>query len=152
MTVERRKWPLQTAPATAHLRAGGRRRYNAWRQLRAAYRRAEILRLAVEKYGVFPGFGIPAKAARMGVSLPIERGIASKIARDLGVHRSTVCRDCKQILRGLVRGELPGLINLLPQINAELDRLKQQNTVSSEYRNTVLPSNFRLKNCLLVEP
>ncbi len=128
MTVERWKWPLRTDPATAHLRAGGRRRYNAWRQLKAAYRRAEILRLAVEKYGVFPGFGVPAKVARMGVTLPTDRGIISKIARELGVHRSTVCRDCKQILRGLVRGELPSLINLLPLINAELGRLKERNT------------------------
>jgi hypothetical protein len=56
-------------------RAGGRRRYNALRALRAELRRREVHRLVVELGG-------------LGVW-----GLQSRIASALGVHRSTVHRD-----------------------------------------------------------
>jgi hypothetical protein len=61
-------------------RAGGRRHYNAVRQFRALARRLKVLELA-DRFGLFL------------------RGAQARIARELGVHRSTVCRDLKVLLR-----------------------------------------------------
>ena len=65
-------------------RAAGRRHYNAIRTVRRALRRREVARLLV-KYG--------------GLYGPSSHGLQARIARQLGVHRSTICRDVWAILR-----------------------------------------------------
>jgi hypothetical protein len=66
-------WSRPTTPAEVIARAGGRRRYNAQRQDEAVIRLCRMLGLFRE-YGV--GYGVKAR-----------------IARELGVHRSTITRD-----------------------------------------------------------
>ncbi|MGH7169063.1 MAG: hypothetical protein ACRELG_02145 [Gemmataceae bacterium] len=61
-------------------RAGGRRRYNAWRRFRAAYRRMQVVKLWIK----YP---------------PLMRGLQSRLAAELGVSRSTICRDMAYLLR-----------------------------------------------------
>ena len=63
-------------------RAGGRRRYNRVRQFRANYRLTQVVKLLHQT-----GF---------------RRGHQTKIAKALGVHRSTISRDLRRLhLRGL---------------------------------------------------
>ena len=69
-------WTAQTDSQTAARRAGGRRRYNAWRRLLAHARLGAVVKELNE----------------VGFS----RGYQSEIARRLGVHRSTVHRDFKK--------------------------------------------------------
>jgi len=62
-------WSDWTDPETVARRAGGRRHYNAMRRFRATFRRFEVARL-------------------------LRQGLRQvDIARRLGVHRSTICRD-----------------------------------------------------------
>jgi DNA-binding NarL/FixJ family response regulator len=74
-----REWSRRTTPEEAARRAGGRRHYNDLRQLAALLRGLEVARLAALGY---------RQAA---------------IARELGVHRSTVCRDVAKLLDGRSR-------------------------------------------------
>ena len=68
-------WSALTDPGTVARRAGGRRRYNAWRQFRAAYRRRDVARLLLD-------------------------GMRQcDIARALGVHPSTISRDVKYLVK-----------------------------------------------------
>jgi len=65
----RNTWSDRTDPDTVARRAAGRRHYNSVRTFRATLRRREVAALLV-------------------------RGLSqAEIARVLGVHRSTVCRD-----------------------------------------------------------
>ncbi len=75
-------WTAATDFETVCLRANGRRHYNALRQFRALMRRSEIVRLAVTK----------------NISL-FEHGFQARLARELGVHRSTVNRDLWAMMR-----------------------------------------------------
>jgi len=68
-------WHNPTSTAEAIARARGRARYNSKRHLEAVVRRAAVLHL----YLKFGG----------------ERGAQSRIAKILGVDRSTVCRDLR---------------------------------------------------------
>ncbi|HEY5387699.1 MAG TPA: hypothetical protein VIL79_07330 [Thermoleophilia bacterium] len=69
----------ETVPAdVAARRAGGRRRYHATRHLARELRRQQVVELW-QVYG-------------------LEHGAQAAIARALGVHRSTVCRDTAAIL------------------------------------------------------
>ena len=71
-----------SAPTESYARrAGGRRRYNAQRQFIAEYRRTQLSRLLFCK-GAF-----------------LEHGIQARLARELGVSRSTICRDLQTLLR-----------------------------------------------------
>ena len=72
-------WGAPTSSDEAHKRAGGRRRYNSHRQFVAFVRRQMVVALAWE-------FGLA------------RRGSRSRIARAIGVHRSTVSKDIKAIL------------------------------------------------------
>ena len=73
-------WTAETDSATVAKRAGGRRRYNAVRTAQAAMRkRQENLLLAQEVRFMTWGW-------------------QSELARRLGVHRSTICRDCSEFL------------------------------------------------------
>jgi hypothetical protein len=71
--VSNKSWSTPTTHAEMVARAGGRRSYNAQRHATAVARRIEVLRL-FHRYG--PGHGVQAR-----------------IARELGVHRSTITRD-----------------------------------------------------------
>ena len=75
----RNTWSTPTDFDTVCRRAAGRRRYNAVRQFRAAYRQVEVIRL-LRQYGLFT------------------HGTQARIARELGVSRATICRDVAAIL------------------------------------------------------
>jgi DNA-binding CsgD family transcriptional regulator len=70
-------WSAPVAADVAYRRAAGRRAINARRRYAAAKRQAEVVRLVGER-----GMGCGAQA---------------EIARQLQVHRSTVCRDLRQV-------------------------------------------------------
>jgi hypothetical protein len=84
-------WSIKTDPKDAARRAGGRRHYNSVRQCQANVRRTKVVEL-LEVYGFL-------------------RGSQSAIAKELGVHRSTVCRDL-QYFGLLERGYSPYEIHL----------------------------------------
>lgn len=71
-------WSTPTTYDEVCRRAGGRRRYNAVRQFLAILRRKRVLDL-LRRYGV-------------------RRGVQTRIARELGVNRATICRDLKALL------------------------------------------------------
>jgi HTH domain len=73
-------WSAPTTPDEMARRAGGRKRYNTWRKSMAFYRRCEISRLLTAQ-GAF------------------RRGYQTKLARQLGVSRATVCRDVAALRR-----------------------------------------------------
>ncbi|HEY7309551.1 MAG TPA: hypothetical protein VH643_09350 [Gemmataceae bacterium] len=66
---------------TAYRRAGGRSHYNSVRRFQAAIRRRELARLLCVQGGL------------------TARGMQTRLARQLGVSRSTVCRDVAWLLR-----------------------------------------------------
>ena len=68
-------------------RASGRRHYNSVRQFRALMRRREVLELM----------------ANLGD--PLAWGSRARIARQLGVSRSTICRDFQYILVRMREGK-----------------------------------------------
>lgn len=79
-------WTAPTDAATAHRRAGGRRRYNAQRALLAAYRRTQLVKLLDVHGGL------------------LVRGAQAQIARELGVSRATICRDLTILQRRWQQG------------------------------------------------
>ncbi|HTU88475.1 MAG TPA: HTH domain-containing protein [Gemmataceae bacterium] len=62
-------------------RAGARRHYNLVRHLKQTLRRKEVMRLLSCQGALF------------------RRGIQTELARELGVSRSTICRDIAYLLR-----------------------------------------------------
>ena len=80
--MDRADWGHPTDPETAARRAGGRRRYNAARQLIAAERRARVARLVVD--------------VLLATNGRVPRGLQTVIAERFGVHRSTICRDLQR--------------------------------------------------------
>lgn len=72
-------WSLSVSAEETIRRAGGRRRYNRWRRDCALYRQVQVFRLLREYGG--------------------EHGSITRIARQLGVHPSTVSRDVSSVLR-----------------------------------------------------
>jgi hypothetical protein len=74
-------WSVPTTREAAARRAGGRRAYNCRRRLAQTVRRAEVMRRVACKGGFF------------------RRGIQAEVARELGVSRSTICRDIDYLLR-----------------------------------------------------
>ena len=79
--MNRESWAAPTSRDEAHRRASGRRHYNSWRRFRAAYRRRQLIDVALQLRLGFFGWG--AQAA---------------IARALGVNRSTIHRDVRRIM------------------------------------------------------
>jgi hypothetical protein len=75
--VNRSAWSRPVPDHIAHRRAAGRRAYNLRRQFKASQRRAVVVRLVGER--------------------GLAWGSQSQIARELGVHRSVVCRDLRAI-------------------------------------------------------
>ncbi len=78
-------WSADTNWDEVCRRASGRRHFNAMRQLRAECRRDALIERALES-----------------VSCVTERGFQAAQARKFGVHRSTICRDMKLLLRRAV--------------------------------------------------
>jgi hypothetical protein len=84
-------WSESTSDEEMQRRAGGRRLYNGVRQCRAALRRRELMTIVV----------------RSRLKL-LEHGTQARLARQLGVSRSTVCRDMKRIFaEARARGRCP---------------------------------------------
>jgi hypothetical protein len=77
----RRPWSEPTAWDEVCRRAAGRRHYNSVRRFRATMRRGEVARLLRVQGGL------------------TARGTQATLARQLGVSRSTVCRDIAWLLR-----------------------------------------------------
>jgi hypothetical protein len=73
-------WSAPTDSQAAYQRAGGRRGYNARRRFQADVRRWSLVLDLLFEYGL------------------MTRGVLSRIARELGVSRSTVCRDRRALL------------------------------------------------------
>ncbi len=101
-------WGCGTNDSEASRRAGGRRKYNAVRQSMALIRQAEV--------------------AKMYCAGGFRWGIQSEIARKLGVHRATVSRDVKLIMKVLheeiaFRRYLEEV--LLPEITAKIKRKRR---------------------------
>lgn len=87
-------WGAPTTRDEVCRRAGGRRHYNRWRQTIRELRRLQVLRL-------------------LGRHPLRQRGTVRAIARELGVHPATVCRDIQALLCGHGRcpqcGRLPAV-------------------------------------------
>ena len=78
-TWTREEWRRGTDWNTVCARAAGRKKYNEWQRTMAAARQNEVLKLLM-RYGF----------ARWGT--------LSRIARELGCHRSTILRDRRALL------------------------------------------------------
>ncbi len=74
-------WSDKTDWETVCRRASWRRHYNSVRWFRAHYRRSEVARLLNVQGSLF------------------DRGTQARLARLLGVSRSTICRDVAYLLR-----------------------------------------------------
>jgi hypothetical protein len=83
MTLTRTEWRQRGEWNTICATSAGRRKYNQERKRWANERRDLVWELLL-KYGLW------------------EWGTLSRIARELQVHRSTVCRDRKNIVRDLL--------------------------------------------------
>ncbi|MGC1274884.1 MAG: hypothetical protein WBC44_14355 [Planctomycetaceae bacterium] len=84
-------------------RAGGRRSYNARRQLAAEGRRHQV--------------------ARIWCELKFRRGAASEIARRLEIHRSTVCRDLQVLDLMVLHGYEPWQLALIRRDDRTIRKL-----------------------------
>jgi hypothetical protein len=76
---QRKHWVARTTPEEVARRASGRRHFNAVRTLQATVRRGHVSRLLLE-YG--HGYGVQRR-----------------IAKELRVSASTICRDVKFLLQ-----------------------------------------------------
>ena len=77
----RQPWSASTDWETVCRRASWRRYYNSVRRVRALYRRNEVARLLTAQGALF------------------DHGTQARLARQLGVSRSTICRDVAALLR-----------------------------------------------------
>jgi hypothetical protein len=105
-------WSAPVSAAAAAHRAGGRRRYNAWRQHRAARRRAQL----AAEFPVYQ-FGAVSEAARFfGVSRKtIQRDLAQLAAAQAAERQRVAAlgfrgwlREQVRLHRRVQRGSLPG--------------------------------------------
>jgi hypothetical protein len=85
--MNRDEWYADTSWATVVRRAAGRARYNQERQIDAAIRRIKIEKFIAEYH---------ADGGRI-----FDWGLQSELAKRLGVHRSTICRDFPKIMSSL---------------------------------------------------
>jgi len=72
-------WSARVSWQEVCARAAARRKYNSLRKFRAAERRQQVLELALELGG-------------------LHRGVQSRIAEVLQVHRSVISKDIKQLM------------------------------------------------------
>jgi hypothetical protein len=73
-------WSAPTTAEEVARRAGGRRRYNTWRQHLAFFRRMEVAR-------------------RLCAQGAVQRGVQARIAREMRVSRATISRDVRYLRR-----------------------------------------------------
>jgi hypothetical protein len=73
-------WSAATDLESVKRRAGGRRAHNARRRFQRDFRRTRVAEL-LKRYG------------------PWTAGVRVRIARELGVHKSTITRDAQALLR-----------------------------------------------------
>jgi transcriptional antiterminator len=105
------EWATWGPDTIVHRRAGGRRRHNAQRRMRAETRR----RLLV---------------ARLPWTLELPRGLAAQLARELNVSPATISRDLRRVSRPLSDEETRALFDRLardterdlPIVLADLER------------------------------
>jgi hypothetical protein len=83
--VSKVSWSAPTDPQTVARRAGGRRHYNAMRQLKVLFRRKQLVELAGQVGGLW------------------KHGARAELARLLGVHPSVISRDIRALTAGAVR-------------------------------------------------
>jgi transcriptional antiterminator len=98
-------------------RAGGRRKYNRYRQANAFWRRLEI-DLYLQCYGYEPG-------------------ILAELARYYQVHRSTITRDVQRILKGRPMPKSRAERELTREAHAIVDRRLRRKGVRTT--NTPMP-------------
>jgi DNA-binding CsgD family transcriptional regulator len=79
MAVTKSSWGYPTSTTEAYRRASGRRAYNQFRQDQALLRPLEVYKLWA-LYG-------------------FHYGVKARIARELGIHRSTVTRDLRRAMK-----------------------------------------------------
>ncbi len=103
MSSSQSTWSEPTSADEAHRLAAGRRHYNAVRQAQGIDRAVKVVQLLKEH-----GFA---------------RGVQAQIARELGVHRSTITRDVRKILSP---GERPCPICERMMSDREWDRLNKE--------------------------
>jgi hypothetical protein len=84
MTWTRQQWSSRTSWDEVCRRAAGRKKYNQWQHTMAAAHQDEVFKLLLQH-----GWNT--------------WGVITQIAGELGVHKSTICRDRLAILRGLRR-------------------------------------------------
>ncbi len=102
MSNKSNNWNAPVSADVAARRAGGRRRYNAWRRDMAFLRRCEQVFPLLLKYG------------------PWDRGTQARIARELNVSRATICRDVAAL--ATISRELAVMLHnhcLLPRVHEE---------------------------------
>lgn len=118
MSVQHRAqtWSSPTSPEQAYRRAGGRRHYNAKRSEAAFRRRMEV-------FSALYGSG------RTG-SRVLRHGDRAELARTLGVSRSTVCRDVKEVWRWMRITPCPTCDHTLTMDKAE--ELKRQGLLTKD--------------------
>jgi len=95
-------WP------TVSRRAAGRRRYNSRRTSRVLHRRFQASQLLEE------------------VGYPLKRGWQSELARRLGVHRSTICRDFAPFNEAFRLGITVQEVETLRRETARLERRRRR--------------------------
>jgi hypothetical protein len=119
-------WSAPAPADTVYHRAGGRRRYNAQRGLAAMVRRIKVAQLVLqEKAAVVVPKVKPDYAASMHRALVAigNRGMQARIARELGVSASTVCRDLKRLKRELgIWPATPDAMSQVREMRAEAFR------------------------------
>jgi hypothetical protein len=79
---KRSDWSAEAGPEEVRRRAIGRRAYNGQRREEREWRRMKVCRLLFH-YGI------------------LARGVLARIARELGLSRSTICRDRRALLARL---------------------------------------------------
>jgi len=106
-TQQRIEWSRPVSEDEAHRRASGRRRYNSDRRVRAEWRQSVVYKIGLDSL--------------------FERGWKARAARQLGVHRSTICRDYKTALvRVTVHDWLHSLgPNVRSQLKEWLDEIRR---------------------------
>jgi hypothetical protein len=115
-------WSDPVPSNEAHARASARRLYNGVRQTQAMVRVGEVVRMLNERGG-------------------FARGVQAQIARDLGVHRSTVTRDVQKILYA-DRRSCPTCQRWLS--DKDWDRLRKEREAEPRLQDqTSAPRSFR---------
>jgi hypothetical protein len=106
--MQRDEWATWGPDTIVHRRAGGRRRHNAARRMRAETRR----KLLVEK---------------LPPTLELPRGLMRQLAREFGVSAATITRDLRRVSRPVSDDEVRRILDNLERAQpAALDDLERE--------------------------